>query len=264
MITYHRLFEGYIARVSREHDIAIENQRKNEESFRYVIGKLTAQLPYMETYSNARTRNLLKDLKTLKQVTSIKWYPAPIDNPWNLKKDEVVNTLTTFVNLRNILIKIREDVAYWEARIMDKRTFHAILIAFNEGLTDAIIKDAYEFNVGYGVSKILIRGQKRNNDGTLWGASLKKKQEIIDAGQIPYHPEHAPDGVQWLVLDQSDYTYFWKWTKRACNVTNKDLYWFYPTLGPIGNQRKLVHYIKNNPLVVHKYPMLIYDNQKAT
>lgn len=262
MITWHRLYEAYIARVSREHDIALTNQTKIQDSLRYVIERVKEQTAYIEAYSNYNTKNILKDLKNLNQVNSIRWYPAPIDNPWKLKQSVVLHTLTTFVSLKAQLIKIIDDVEYWEKRIVDKTTFRTIIFAFNEGMTDAIIKDAYEFKVGYGISSILIRGKKRGSEGTLWGESKKKKQEILESGGTPYHPVHAPDGEQWLVVDDSDFGYFWTWTKRSCNVTNKDLYWFYPTIGPNGNERRLIHYIKNNPLVVHKYPMLIYDKQK--
>ena len=85
---------------------------------------------------------------------------------------------------------------------------------------------------------------------------------MLEEGIVPYHPIHAPHGEQWLVVDRSEFCYYWTWTKRKCNVTNKDFYCFYPSLGPDGNQRKLVHYIQNNPLVVHKYPMLIWDKSK--
>lgn len=263
MITWHRLYEAYIARVTREHEIASTNQLNIEESLRYIIGQLKEQIAYIEAYSNFRAKNILKDLKTAKQVDNIKWYNPPIDNPWKLKQSVVVRTMVTFVNLKSQLVKIKEDVLYWEKRIVDKRTFRAIIFAFNEGMTDAIIKDAYEFKPGYGVSSILIRGKKRGMEGTLWGESNKKKQALLEAGKVPFHPEHAPDGEQWLVIDDSDYCYFWTWTKRSSNITNKDLYWFYPTIGPNGNQRKLVHYIRHNPLVVHRYPMLIYDKQKT-
>ncbi len=133
---------------------------------------------------------------------------------------------------------------------VDYAVFKEILERLFKKLAKKIIH-GYKFTIGHGIGLIEVikvaRTFSTNEDGVPkvaidWGASNKRKEELIDQGRVPYNGKTAPNGVKWLIFHTALSYCRWKWYKKSYHmIPNITTYTFKPTYT---NKRELARYIK--------------------
>lgn len=133
---------------------------------------------------------------------------------------------------------------------VDYAVFKEILERLFKKLAKRIIY-GYKFTIGYGVGLIevvkIARTFSTNENGVPkvavdWGASNKRKAELLKEGRTPYKKKTAPNGVKWLVFHTALSYYRWKWYKKSYHmIPNLTTYNFKPTYT---NRMELAQYIK--------------------
>ena len=137
---------------------------------------------------------------------------------------------------------------------LSKSLFKNICQDFNIHIMEAIIYDAYIFDMGFELSSISILRIKRNysNPQVDWKASNERKQELLDQGKKLYDKETG-EGHKWLVFHTSkEYCRFY-WKKLYARVKNKSAYRFRATRGKKGNKTKLKEHLRADDLNIIKY-----------
>lgn len=131
--------------------------------------------------------------------------------------------------------------------------FFNIIEEFNKAISKEIIS-GYVFKSPLGVIEIVKRKRKHKQLAINWSLSLKRKQQLIGEGKIPFDKENAPNGEHWYIYFTDNTRYKWTWT-RAYNIYN----WmgFYPT---VNNNRQLGRAINKNEELKDTYrPLMMYE-----
>lgn len=130
------------------------------------------------------------------------------------------------------------------------KTFYNVIREFHKEISQKIIFDTYRFNPSeIGVFEIL-RSERRGKSID-WNASKKRKQEIIDSGEVPYSKLNAPNGIDWFVYHDGDY-FKWNWYKNTATTFIKNIR-FYMFKAATGNRRAVAQAVKNNPFASINY-----------
>ena len=142
------------------------------------------------------------------------------------------------------------------------KLFKEVLVLFNTGVSDMIVKEGYRFKVpGLGTLRI-IRRKKRSTMAVNFKETNRKKQEILDRGGTPYEVlERDKDGKiikdnggeKYLVLFSSPYYFCWSIGVEGLVRRNGHTYKFKPTRGVKGNWKKLIDFMSSNPLAELMY-----------
>lgn len=126
---------------------------------------------------------------------------------------------------------------------------------FNRRIVEKML-EGYKFTIpkvgGILEAKAKERTKKSNKFTDVnWPESKKYKQELIDAGKIPYDKDKAPNGIKWFVYYEGAYC-LWNWFRRTGDRYKKNImyYSFKPTRG---NSRKLSQAFRNNPIAEVTY-----------
>lgn len=98
---------------------------------------------------------------------------------------------------------IDDDITYQQ--------FYYITRDFNKKLISLII-EGYKYESKLGIFEVQKRERNANNIIN-WDLSLKKKQEIINAGRVPYNKKDAPNGEFWFVYFTDSIHYAVKWIR---------------------------------------------------
>jgi hypothetical protein len=131
------------------------------------------------------------------------------------------------------------------------KDFYNVIREFHKEIAKKIINDQYKFKpsqIGiFEITKDIRRGQSIN-----WGASNKRKQEIIDSGLVPYNKENSPEGIEWFIYHEGGDYYKWRWFKDtgAKFISNIKYYNFQAARA---NLRGLAKAIKENPFASLEY-----------
>lgn len=148
----------------------------------------------------------------------------------------------------------KSKIPYW--------MFKEVIARHNKGVADAVILGSV-FNFGSGLGLLLIKKIKRSYRSLLhpepdWGASKRRKAELIEQGITPKDQDH-PDGEEWIIFYTDPWYLRWAWSKkRICRVKNQTVYKFVPTsnqskkandnsIEKLGNKGKLALMNKLNP-----------------
>lgn len=123
------------------------------------------------------------------------------------------------------------------------RDFYDVIREFHKGVSNKIIFNEYNFKINIGYFKVLRVARK--GESINWGASKKRKQELIDSGLTPFNKTTALDGVKWFIYHEGDY-YKWSWfkDKAATFIKNCKMYKFTPMTG---NRRAVAKAVQLNP-----------------
>lgn len=137
--------------------------------------------------------------------------------------------------------------------IIDKKEipfkeFRPVIKEFYKLISNEIIFKAYKFTVGE-IGEFKIVRDKRRGKSINWGASNKRKQELIDAGEVPFNKDNAPDGVKWFIYHEGDY-FKWQWYKSHTYVKNINVTAFRATRT---NRVAVGAAVKNDPFAETTY-----------
>lgn len=125
------------------------------------------------------------------------------------------------------------------------RLFYDVIKEFHKGISDKIITDAYQFRPSeIGIFEII--KDVRRGKTIDWGASKKRKQEIIDEGGVPFNKVSAPNGVEWFVYHSGEDYFKWNWYKIKESNFIKNLK-YYIFRAATGNRRAVGSAVKQNP-----------------
>ena len=133
--------------------------------------------------------------------------------------------------------------------------FKHILESFNKKISEKIIK-GYKFKVGYNLGTIKVLKKERkfklNENGNPtsainWGASNKRKSELLEEGKKLYDKKEQPDGEEWLVYFTDKFFVRFSWNRTstaiAFSIKNIRTYSFKPTWT---NKRSLATFAQEN------------------
>jgi hypothetical protein len=136
-----------------------------------------------------------------------------------------------------------------DKKLVPYMTFYKVIRQFHKEISDKIIFDTYQFKTEIGQFEVL--RDERKGKSIDWNASKKRKQEIIDSGNVPFNAESNPDGIKWFVYHEGDY-FKWNWFKdKGISFTkNIKFYVFKPTSI---NRRAVAKAVKNNPFAELDY-----------
>jgi len=194
--------------------------------------------------------------------SKIPFYILPLDG---LSKPELLVEVEKLAGLNKKLDNLNNQITKEETNLISYKLYKFIISTFNKELVNEIIK-GYEFNAGYGISTIRIQKKKRDltRDVINWGASLKRKREIIAEGKVPYAVIERDaqrlitkdnGGVPYFIYMVDDYSYWWYWNKKNSNLPNELVYSFSPVKGKGCIIKKLHKYREDNPQVTLNYRM---------
>jgi len=124
---------------------------------------------------------------------------------------------------------IDDDITYKE--------FYYITRDFNKLISDKI-SEGYCFETIIGEFEVVKKDRNKRSQMINWGESNKKKQVIINSGEIPFNKETAPTGINWFIYFTSEVSYLWKWIR---SLSVKKYYYFIPCWD---NKRKLGKEVK--------------------
>lgn len=135
------------------------------------------------------------------------------------------------------------EQGYISKELCSYREFYDIIREFNKGISNKIIYNQYTFKINIGYFRV-IRVQRRGKSIN-WGASNKRKQELIEQNLVPYNKETAPHGLEWFIYHEGDY-FIWNWfkDKSAKFIKNVVSYKLLPTAG---NRKEVAQAVKLNP-----------------
>lgn len=123
--------------------------------------------------------------------------------------------------------------------------YKEVISRFNRKISDAILM-GYTFNPKHHLGKIRIKKVKRTFKTTPpidWYESNKLKAQGVE---------------KYLVYYTDPYWYRWYWEKKKCNIKNKTVYCFIPTVSNSaknGNKNKLVKILKEDPLAALRFQL---------
>lgn len=137
---------------------------------------------------------------------------------------------------------------------LEWKDFKQLCGRFNKRVMEEIIYGGKALEMGANLSFIKVVRIRRNHDKSVvnWGASNKKKKEILERGGTP-KGEDNPDGEDWLIYFTDEWYARFRWKKKYCKVPYHTYYRFDATRGSVGNKRKLKDYINNDDFALLEY-----------
>jgi|SRR5690606_31073606 len=125
--------------------------------------------------------------------------------------------------------------------------FYNVVREFNKLIAEKVITEAYQFKTNIGIFQVV--RDERKGKSIDWAASKRRKQEILDSGQIPYSKTESPNGVEWFIYHTGDY-FKWQWYKHQQFIKNLSNYIFRTT---VNNRRAVAKAIKSDENLSVKY-----------
>jgi len=121
-----------------------------------------------------------------------------------------------FNRLKRGVAGLKRKITEHEAATVDKETFRAIIGEFNLALIDVIL-EGYEFSIPSRLGRLSIKKSRRRFDHPTvdWPSTKKLERET---------------GKLALIYYTNEWIYRWYWAKHACNIPNKSVYMFHPTV----------------------------------
>lgn len=157
----------------------------------------------------------------------------------------IPNRLFILKDIYNLLV---DEGIIDKKEINFQKEFRPVVKEFYKLISHEIAEKAYKFNLG-GLGEFKAVKDKRRGKSINWGDSNKRKQEIIDSGQVPFNKETAPDGIKWFILHEGDY-FKWQWYKSNSYVKNINVSTFKVTRT---NRIMLGRAVKNDPYAETTY-----------
>lgn len=122
--------------------------------------------------------------------------------------------------------------------------YKEVISRFNKKMVDAILT-GYNFNPKNNIGRIRIKKvvRKFKKPRVNWAESNKQRKAGI---------------VEYLVFYTAPYWYRWYWEKKKCNIKNKTVYCFIPTVSNSrkdGSRNKLSKLLQSNPLAALKFEL---------
>jgi len=133
------------------------------------------------------------------------------------------------VKQNNKLSNLRTKLKGMTKEPLPYKVFNFIILSYNKAV-GRLILDGYkhfQFSYNLGAIKIIELDTTDIKRKPNWGASLRKRQEIIDRGGKPYYKDKCPDGEKWLIKWDTTLEYFWHW--RPIGIKGWSLYRFKPS-----------------------------------
>ncbi len=159
--------------------------------------------------------------------------------------------LYSFRKIYKDYLKDEESIPYED--------FKHILEIFNKKLSEKIIK-GYKFKIGHNLGTIKIVKKERkfrlNENGNPtsainWGASNKRKAELLKEGKKLYDEKEQPNGEEWLVFFTDRFFIRFLWNRgdtTTFSAKNIRTYAFRPTWT---NKRSLSLFVQANKDRLH-------------
>ena len=212
----------------------------------YIYNKLLYLKADLDNFSNINFNSVI-NTKSLNRLSFLK-----VDDAFN-DIDNFKFNWRLFIPVNRQYFKVVNKIITLNKRLLPFKHWIKIIKKFNKKVIDLIIKEGYEFHLGYGLDYIRIKKRIRNNPEINNPASYQKRKKIIAEGKIPYNEETAPNGEKWKVYRIERYKYVWYWSKKSINVKNSYYYTFKPTGGKKGMICSLYNFINENPNHTIKY-----------
>lgn len=252
-VTVGHIVEQYNSALKADEE-AINGEIKSYNTSKdYVLEKISHFKNYIETFTNINY-NQISTLNRAIPEKSIRLLTGQIGfDPNTLRR-----SLNVIVEINKQLEKLEEELNEVKASILTNEISKEILYKFNEKLSNEIVMKGYTFALGFQMGNIRIkkvRCDRRVKKRIDWGATNKKKAEIIASGGLPYKVEERNEageitkdngGIPYFVYHTNDFDYLWHWNKKRVTVLNSAYYKFRPTYynntvtgGTLGNVNKL-------------------------
>jgi len=134
----------------------------------------------------------------------------------------------------------------------DYVTFYNVVREFHKEIAIKIM-NGYEFKPGYLLGNFHIVKDLRKGKTINWGASNKRKQELIDQGITPFNKATAPNGVEWFIYYTDNKYYRWRWLKDIRkNFTKRMKYYMFSAAA--NNRKALGKIVKaNQDIILENY-----------
>lgn len=114
---------------------------------------------------------------------------------------------------------------------VNKRQYTNVVELYYKYARDEIL-EGKTFKLGQKLGKIRIKKYRRTFN--------KPKLDIAETLKL------YRQGIKKKVYYTDDYWYRWYWEKKSCQIANKTVYSFRPTIGENGNAKKLAQRLKND------------------
>lgn len=266
-----QIYLEYVRGNSLEKNILLEEQAHYKKSKAYLISKLELHKHYIDNFTNIN----FDTLDTLDRLISEKSL-IHLVNIADIDISTIRKTINIIVTINKSLYKIEEKLEKIASSYIPENTFKEILYRFNNKISDEIVYKGYVLRLGSGLGFIRIKKVNaiHNRDGSLrvkkrinWGESNKRKNELLQNGEVPYKVLERDvegkivstnNGVNWFIYHSNDFDYLWNWNKNKCVVMNSAYYKFKPTIynNTTGDGNKLGNINKLKQLVTSNSPLL--------
>tara|TARA_R110002096_G_scaffold517_12_gene3083 strand:- start:7149 stop:8042 length:894 start_codon:yes stop_codon:yes gene_type:complete len=236
---YNTKLKKEISKEEKELEIIVKSRD-------YIYSKLLYHKADLDNFSNINFDSVI-NTKNLNRLSFIK-----VHNCFN-DVDNFKFNWKLFIPINRQYFKVKSKIELLNRRLLPFKHWIKVIKKFNENIVNLIIREGYEFHLGYGLDYIRIKKKIRNNPEINNPASYQKRKKIIKEGKIPYNEKTAPNGEKWRIYRTERYKYQWYWSKKSINVKNSFYYTFKPTGGKKGMICSLYNFINENPNHTIKY-----------
>ena len=190
-------------------EVQIEDAKEDMKIFLVTFGKIKDILktyrPYIETQVSIPYGILMISPSTLIKGRLSDRY---VYNDTLYTKEVFMTYVKTYKKNFDRLRKHKLYIKSLENKRLPFKIFKLVLKKFNLKLSEQLVNNEYKFEMGYGLGNLFLAHLHIKTPSPNWGESYKKKQEIVEAGNIPYYKVDEEEalkrgedykGVKWLV-----------------------------------------------------------------
>lgn len=229
-------------------EFELNNIKKDLVTYKGILNNLTKVINKNKTLINNRTSTTVDKIlssTTESIVSSIDFY--------NLEEDTVKALTMYFRNYikTNKVIKYQEKkIELLNSKITPYKIFTKVIKKFNKRIIEECINNQYVFELGYNIGFFRIVYNISNKLTPNWGASTRKKKEILERGGKLYNGKEAEeyrergeeyDGEMYLVF-KDRFSLWFEWNIPPISIKYNNIlmdYKFKPARGNYGSMSLL-------------------------
>lgn len=269
MVDIKVMHEIYVRELNTKKDVFKNKLSEYISKHEKLVELLCKHKDTINLYLNVTLNNILSN--TSKNFIDSITYPIMkvYDNGKEINFDVIKLYIKEYTWVNNIIVTYKREIEKIDNQIIPFKDYSDIINSFNNQMIDKIIHENYKFEPRATFGSIYVIRNENERKRVNWGASDKKKKQLIEEGKIPYKKEDAltiPNyqGVNWLVyLPSIDYYLQWSktYTGIKLNPWLKD-YGYNPARGVNSIVSKLTEVKKDTELAARLYTRTIKKFKK--
>ncbi len=211
----------------------------------------------IDRYCTVKTKTILA-ATSIKGMKDIKFPSYPVyDDGREVNCNALLMYIQKYIHFNSKVNTVNIKVRALKKQILPYTVYKAVITGFNKRIASKIVNNNYEFNLIPSFGSISVVRTESLKKKVNWGASDKKKAEILAKGGIPYlkaEAENTPNykGEKWLVYHPLiNFYFYWKKYKKY-RAYVKD-FTYKPARGKVSIVKQLQNVKDNRELALSLY-----------